>query len=229
MPIKRKIEKYDKTIRCAAEHGIDVSAVILVYPELWSRDLQVGRMLEHPEYKRCGAYTMPNLTNIDSVNLYAAALDFLAARYNRPDGKYGRIHRWIVHNEVNSGSVWTNAGNKTLVEFMDIYVKSMRMVYYTARKYDADAEVFISLDHCWNQEYTEPHCYPAAEVMDTLMAYCEAEGDFKWGAPFTLIRKVYSIPSLGSIKRLLIHSIRLMSHLKIWKYWMIGQTYGFYL
>ena len=64
---------------------------------------------------------------------------------------------------------------------MDIYVKSMRMVYYTARKYDADAEVFISLDHCWNQEYTEPHCYPAAEVMDTLMAYCKAEGDFKWG------------------------------------------------
>lgn len=178
---KRKIEKYDRTIRCAAEHGVNVSAIILVYPELWSRDSQVGRMLEHPEYKRCGAYTMPNLTNIDSVNLYAAALDFLAARYNRPDGKYGRIHRWIVHNEVNSGNVWTNAGNKKLVEFMDIYVKSMRMVYYTARKYDADAEVFISLDHCWNEEYVEPNCYPGAKVMDTLMAYCKAEGDFKWG------------------------------------------------
>ena len=178
---KRKIEKYDRTIRCAAEHGINVSAIILVYPELWSRDSQVGRILEHPEYKRCGAYTMPNLTNIDSVNLYAAALDFLAARYNRPDGKYGRIHRWIVHNEVNSGNVWTNAGNKKLVEFMDIYVKSMRMVYYTARKYDADAEVFISLDHCWNEEYVEPNCYPGAKVMDTLMAYCKAEGDFKWG------------------------------------------------
>lgn len=178
---KRKIEKYDKTIRCAAEHGINVSAIILVYPELWSRDSQVGRMLEHPEYKRCGTYTMPNLTNIDSVNLYAAALDFLATRYNRPDGKYGRIHRWIVHNEVNSGNVWTNAGNKKLVEFMDIYVKSMRMVYYTARKYDADAEVFISLDHCWNEKYVEPNCYPGAKVMDTLMAYCKAEGDFKWG------------------------------------------------
>ena len=178
---KRKIEKYDRTIRCAAKHGVNVSAIILVYPELWSRDSQVGRMLEHPEYKRCGAYTMPNLTNIDSVNLYAAALDFLAARYNRPDGKYGRIHRWIVHNEVNSGNVWTNAGNKKLVEFMDIYVKSMRMVYYTARKYDADAEVFISLDHCWNEEYVEPNCYPGAKVMDTLMAYCKAEGDFKWG------------------------------------------------
>lgn len=178
---KRKIEKYDKTIRCAAEYGINVSAIILVYPELWSRDLQVGRALEHPEYNRSGAYTMPNLTNIESVNTYAAALDFLASRYNRSDGKYGRIHRWIVHNEVNSGSVWTNAGDKSLIEFMDSYIKSMRMIYYTARKYDADAEVFISLDHCWTEKYTEPSCFSASNVLDVLMAYCKAEGDFQWG------------------------------------------------
>lgn len=178
---RRKIEKYDKTIRCAAEYGINVSAIILVYPELWSRDPQVGRVLEHPEYNRSGAYTMPNLTNIESVNTYAAALDFLASRYNRPDGKYGRIHRWIVHNEVNSGSVWTNAGDKSLIEFMDSYIKSMRMIYYTARKYDANAEVFISLDHCWTEKYTEPNCFSASNVLDVLMAYCKAEGDFQWG------------------------------------------------
>ena len=178
---QRKIEKYDRTIRCAAEHGIDVSLIILVYPELWSRDPNVGRMLEHPEYERDGAYTMPNLTNVDSVNLYAAALDFLAARYNRPDGKYGRVHRWIVHNEVNSGRVWTNAGDKTLVAYMDIYIKSMRMIYYTARKYDANAEVLISLDHCWNEKYVEPNCFSGAKVMQVLMDYCKTEGDFKWG------------------------------------------------
>lgn len=100
----------------------------------------------------------------------------------------------------------------------------MRMVYYTARKYDADAEVFISLDHCWNQEYTEPHCYPAAEVMDTLMAYCKAEGDFKWGVAIHPYPESLLDPKSWLDKRLLIHSIRLMSHLKIWKYWMIGSS-----
>ncbi|WP_282194664.1 DUF5722 domain-containing protein [Alistipes ihumii] len=180
----REIEKYDRTIRHAAEHHIDVSAILLVYPELWSRDSQVGRMLEHPEYERGGAYSMPNMTNIGSLSLYAAAIDFLAARYNRPDGKYGRIHRWIVHNEVNSGRVWTNAGNKTAVEFMDIYVKSMRLIYYTARKYDADAEVLISLDHFWNDANKEPNCYPAVRLLQILMDYCKVEGDFKWGVAF---------------------------------------------
>ena len=32
---------------------------------------------------------------------------------------------------------------------MDIYIKSMRLIYYTVQKYNDDAEVFISLDHFW--------------------------------------------------------------------------------
>ena len=55
---------------------------------------------------------MPNMTTLESLNLYAAAIDFLASRYNRPDKKYGRIHHWIAHNEVDAGWVWTNAGIK---------------------------------------------------------------------------------------------------------------------
>lgn len=177
----QKIQKYDQAILCAAQYGINVSAIILVYPELWSRDQDVGRMLEHPEYERGGVYTMPNLTNPDSAHLYAAAIDFLAARYNRPDGKYGRIHRWIVHNEVDTGRVWTNAGNKSAFEFMELYIKSMRLIYYTARKYDAGAEVLISLDHFWNEKNNEPNCYPSLQILRILLDYCKVEGDFEWG------------------------------------------------
>lgn len=178
---KGKIDKYDITLRYAAKFGINVSAIILIYPELWSRDAKVGRILEHPDYERAGAYTMPNMTTLEAVNLYAAALDFLASRYNRLDGRYGRIHRWIAHNEVNSGNVWTNVGSKTAQEFMDIYIKSMRMIYYTARKYDAKAEVLISLDHFWTDHHIEPNCYPALQLLELLLDYSRAEGDFQWG------------------------------------------------
>lgn len=178
---KRKIEQYDQLIRYAAEHEINVSAIILVYPKLWSTDPKVGMMLEHPEYERFGAYTMPNLTNLDSLNLYAAAIDFIASRYNRSDKKYGRIHRWIVHNEVNSGGIWTNVGDKTAVEFMEMYHKSMRLIYYTARKYDANAEVLISLDHHWSKAFFEKGCYSAVELLNLLKDFCSAEGNFKWG------------------------------------------------
>lgn len=179
---KRKIEKYDQTLLYAAQHNIDVSAIILVYPELWSRDPQAGRIFEHPEYQRSGVYTMPNMTNIDSFNLYAASIDFLAARYNRPEGKHGKIHRWIVHNEVNSNGIWVSTGNKTPMEFMDIYIKSMRLIYYTAQKYNTGAEVFISLDHFWAVNYEkDTNCYPAQELLQLLLDYCKVEGDFKWG------------------------------------------------
>ena len=124
--------------------------------------------------------TMPNMTTLESLNLYAAAIDFLASRYSRPDKKYGRVHHWIAHNEVDAGWVWTNAGIKTALRFMDIYVKSMRLLYYTARKYNPNAEVLITLTHYWQSRHNE-YCYPSAQLLELLLDYTEAEGDFKWG------------------------------------------------
>lgn len=178
---KEQLSEYDSTIRCASEKGIDVVAIILVYPEVMSRDKKAGRLLEHPQCQCAGVYTMPNLTNSASFNLYVAALDFLTSRYNRPDRRYGRIHKWIAHNEIDSGNVWTNAGDKEIAEYMDLYVQSMRLIYYTALKYNSDSEVFISLSHFWTMAHDEPNCYPGRHILYYLTKFCEIEGDFRWG------------------------------------------------
>lgn len=177
----KKIEEYDKLLQHAAQRKIDVSAIILVYPENKSKDRKIGRMLEHPEFDQGGMYTMPDMTSLESLSLYAAGIDFLAARYSRPDNHYGRIHRWIVHNEVDTGRIWTNMGHKTDIEYMDAYIKSMRLIYYTAYKYNSNAEVLISLTHHWSASFPEKDCYPAVRLLDLLLLYCEKEGDFKWG------------------------------------------------
>ena len=176
-----KIAKYDRAIQSAAKRGIDVSAIILVYPENRSRDKDVGRLLEHPEFDPAGAYTMPNMTNQESLNLYAAAVDFLASRYSRPDKKYGHVHRWIVHNEVDAGWVWANAGEKNILEYMDIYHKSIRLVYLITLKYNRNTEVLISLTHFWSIPNIEPFCYPASYILNELISFSRAEGDFRWG------------------------------------------------
>lgn len=181
---KAIIEKYDKAIQQAAARNIIVAAIILVCPEERSKDKKVGRLLEYPAYNPAGAYSMPNLTSIESSKLYIAALNFLASRYNRSDGKYGRIHNWIVHNEVNSGSVWTNAGSKTLFDFIDIYMKSLRVTHLTVHKYDHSAEVFVSLDHYWQGKSEESGCYSSAEMLKSLLSYSKVEGDFKWGIAY---------------------------------------------
>jgi len=122
---------------------------------------------------------MPNMTDPESVNCYAAALDFLASRYSRPDKKYGRINHWIMHNEVDAGWEWTNMGVKTAPIFMDAYVKSMRMCYAIARQYNPWSEVFISLTHYW--AWTDhPRFYPSKDLMEMLLRYTSAEGDFQW-------------------------------------------------
>ena len=177
---RKAIEGFDKTLQYTAARDVIVNAIVLIAPERSFADKAAGRLFEHPDFDPAGIYTMPNMTTLESLNLYAAAIDFLAERYSRPDKKYGRVHHWIAHNEVDAGWVWTNAGIKTPLRFMDIYIKSMRLLYYTARKYSRHAEVFITLTHYWQSRHNE-YCYPSAQLLELLVDYTQAEGDFKWG------------------------------------------------
>lgn len=177
---RKAIEGFDKTLQYTAARDVIVNAIVLIASERSFADKAAGRLFEHPDFDPAGIYTMPNMTTLESLNLYAAAIDFLAERYSRPDKKYGRVHHWIAHNEVDAGWVWTNAGIKTPLRFMDIYIKSMRLLYYTARKYSPHPEVFITLTHYWQSRHNE-YCYPSAQLLELLVDYTQAEGDFKWG------------------------------------------------
>ncbi len=176
---KKEIEKYDETMLSTSIKDIEVSAILLVAKEAQSIDKTIGKILQHPDTDPAGIYAMPNVTSPEGVQYYAAILDFLADRYSRPDKKYGRIHHWIIHNEVDAGWVWTNAGDKTAMVFMDLYYKSMRMSHNIARKYNANSKVFISLTHYWNWT-SNPHFYHSKDLLEKLIQFSNAEGDFDW-------------------------------------------------
>ncbi|MGB6152492.1 MAG: DUF5722 domain-containing protein [Pricia sp.] len=176
---KAEIVAHDKTFLSTAERNIEVSAILLVDKASKTADPEIGRIMQHPDCDPAGIYSMPNLTTPEGVQYYAAALDFLANRYTRPDKKYGRIHHWIIHNEVDAGWVWTNAGDKTALVFMDLYHKSMRMSHNIARTYNPNAKVFISLTHFWNWT-NNPRFYHSKELLEQLLTFSKAEGDFEW-------------------------------------------------
>ena len=119
---------------------------------------------------------MPNMTTIESTNCYAAALDFLAERYSVPNM---RIAHWIIHNEVDGGSHWTNMGDKPIATFMDTYLRSMRMCYNIAHQYDQHSEVFISFSHGWNIA-AGGGWYKVRDMLDFMNQFSEGEGDFFW-------------------------------------------------
>lgn len=171
----------DNTLKLAASKNIVVAAIILVQKASESIDFEIGKILQHPSYTSEGIYTMPNLTTEEGVNCYAAALDFLASRYNRPDNSNGRIHKWIMHNEVDAGLTWTNMGNKPMLVYLDTYIKSMRICYNITRQYDKHSEVMGSFTHSWSSPV---ELFSSKEMLNYLQKYSLTEGDFQWGIAF---------------------------------------------
>ncbi|MCC4211527.1 DUF5722 domain-containing protein [Leeuwenhoekiella parthenopeia] len=176
---KEQLDKYDRTMQKAFALDIEVSAILLVAKASQSPDKKIGEALQHPDCDPAGIYAMPDVTSAQGITYYSAINDFLAQRYSRPDGKFGRIHHYIIHNEVDAGWVWTNAGDKTKTVFMDLYHKSMRLTYLIARKYNPNAQVFISLTHYWNWTSNNMF-YHSKDLLNLLVSYSDAEGNFEW-------------------------------------------------
>ncbi len=180
---RNMVEKLDRTLREAQKRDIVVAAVLLVQNAAESADPQVGALLEHPHYTPQGIYTMPNLTRPESVHCYAAGLDFLASRYCRNDSPYGRIHHWIMHNEVDAGLTWTNMGIKPMMVYLNSYYKSMRMCYNIVRTYDEHSQIFGSFTHSWAYSVGS-NFFSSKEMLETLLDFSAAEGDFQWAVAY---------------------------------------------
>ena len=163
-----KAEVDRMTAKCK-EAGVVVAAIILTPTESSYKD---------PE-NMGGYYTMPNLTDAKSFNMYAAALTYMASRYCKDNP--GRIHHWIMHNEVDMGSDWTNMGDQPMMRYLDRYIKSMRICYNIVRQYDQNAYILGSYTHNWNQADGN---YRPKEMLEKTVDYSLAEGDFQWGVAY---------------------------------------------
>jgi len=173
-----QVAQLDRLLKFAHEHGIVVTAILLVPPR--------GSVLAHPDCDPSGKYAMPNLTNAAGANAFAQSVRFLAERYCKPAAPHGRISHWIIGNEVDAGWVWTNAGEKTAEEYMEAYHRALRVAYYSVRGFDPHAKVFISLTHHWNSAHkpNPKRFYKPRRLLHLLKAHCESGGDFEWGLAY---------------------------------------------
>ena len=178
---KDAFRRLDAAMLEAAKRDIVVLGIILVPPARQWEAKELGALMQHPDYDSAGIFTMPNLTSAASTAAYTVALDLLARRYSRADGRYGRVHHWIMHNEVDMGWVWTNCGRRPELVFFDQYYRSMRLAHAILRRQDPNAQVFISLTHHWAETGDPATCFPSRNLLDHLLALSRAEGDFEWG------------------------------------------------
>ena len=161
----------DKVTKQTASRDIVVSAILLAPSSSTYRD---------PE-NTGGYYSMPDMTTAHAFNQYAAVLEYLASRYSETNSTHGRIHHWIMHNEVDQGMIWTNMGNQPMMRYLDRYIKSMRICYNIVRQYDPEASVLGSYTHDWT---TAGNGYSPKQMLDRTVDYSVAEGDFRWGVAY---------------------------------------------
>ncbi len=175
------IAQLDRTLAETSKRNLLVLGILLMpKPNHLAPDVAV---MADPNCDPGAYFAMPNVRSEEGMRLYAAMLDFLCERYSRPDGDLGRIHHWIVHNEVDAGWEWTNAGDLPLPEFFDLYYRSLRAVHLTARQYDPHAQAFVSLTHHWSAAYPN-HGYSSLAILNLLLERCGTEGDFEWALAY---------------------------------------------
>lgn len=173
----QEINRLDRILQETAKRRILVSAIILIGQPGNSPPGSWHRMVSHPKADASAFFVMPNLHDADGARAFGAALYFLASRYG--SSKHGRIHHWIMHNEADQGWMWANAGVLTSLEYLDLYHKSLRMAHLVSRQFNPGAKAFISLTHHWSIAGGK-HNHPSKKLLDHLLAFSRAEGDFDW-------------------------------------------------
>jgi hypothetical protein len=179
---EKELADLDATFLEAQKHGVMVSAILLVANPAKDGN-PVVKVIGHPDAAPDGIFAMPNVTSPDGISLYGAILNLMAERWSRPDGKHGRVHHWIMHNEVDAGWVWTNAGNKSALDYMDLYQRSLRLMDLIARQYDPNSRAFVSLTHHW-AEKGEAKWYGSKPLLELLAKFTRTEGDFPWALAY---------------------------------------------
>ncbi len=175
----KTVQIYDREFKLCSDNNVFVSAVILIQQNI---PTNIKSILVHPDADG-GVESMANITSLQGFNYYTALIGFLAERYSRPDKQYGRISNWIVHNEVDNGVYWTNAGNAKMEYYTELYDRVLRTTYYTVRQYNPAAKVFISLTHGWAVA-AQPTFYAPKNMLTFLNDMSSKQGDYEWGVAF---------------------------------------------
>lgn len=125
-----------------------VYLIILVSQSPHTRD---NDFLLHPNHDP----TAPNrLSAFNTVTprgreALAAAFEFIADRWSRPDSPHGRVVGYIMGNEVNSHRWWANCGDVTMDAFINDYADAIKVAHNTVRTASKWARLYVSLDHHW--------------------------------------------------------------------------------
>lgn len=171
------INGYDHLFKYLTDSGMNSTAIILndwneTYPELL-----------HPlsRNKEAGAYYYAfNTAEETGCRHLEAVASFLAERYSGKE--YGLVSNWVVANEINQYRMWNYMDTADIELYSAEFEKAMRIFYNAAKSNYADANVYFSIDHDWNNNEgdNEDH-FNAKDILEEINKIAREKGNYDWG------------------------------------------------
>lgn len=171
------IKGYDNLFKYLTDSGMNSTAIVLndwndAYPEL------VHPLARNKE-ARAYYYAM-NTSDQEGCEYIEAIASFLTERYSGKE--YGLVSNWVIANEINQYRIWNYMDTDDIYLYSAEFEKAMRIFYNAAKSNYADANVYFSIDHDWNNNGgdNEGH-FNAKEIVEMINGIARQKGNYDWG------------------------------------------------
>ena len=191
---KDVVEKLDAHLRAFAERGVMCVMRYINSPFFWpweeTADDDLVDIILHPDHDNDSPTAHMSAFNVrteQGIDYFCACTEFLVERYAREDQKYGCCLSYEMGNEVDSHSIWNNAGEMTCEQFISEYTTVIRLAWLLASKHYANFRVHTSFDQCFGAAHNplKPKGFFAVRKgIEAIAAQCAADGDFPWNVAF---------------------------------------------
>lgn len=131
-----------------------------------------------------GSYFAAWNTGEDGAAIYENLMKTLARELS------GVVSHWIIGNEVNDNIQWNYMGPANINQAVAEYAKTFRLCYNAIRSVNAAANVYVPVDHRWNQNANTMEKYDTKAYLDLFDQYIQSMGNIDWCLAF----HAYSIP-----------------------------------
>lgn len=170
------INGYDGLFTYLTELGMCSTAIILndwndEYPELIHPD---ARNRNDDAY-----YYMANAAEEEGARTLEAVASFLTERYSGTE--HGMVYNWVIANEINQHKTWNYLETEDAAYYAREFEKFFRIFYLAAKSSYANAKVYFSVDHIWNDDGNGKEYFNARNVIEEFNTAAVVHGNYDWG------------------------------------------------
>lgn len=171
------ITGYDNLFKYLTDSGMNSTAIVL---NDWNDDYPE---LIHPlaRNQEVNAYYYAFNTADEEGCMYLEAIaSFLTERYCGKE--YGLVSNWVIANEINQYKIWNYMDTDDIDLYAAEFEKAMRIFYNAAKSNYADANVYFSIDHDWNNNGgdNKDH-FNAKDLLESINDIARQKGNYDWG------------------------------------------------